>query len=73
MLSGSELIQLVMPTKSGAWSPTLKKNLALATILAPHAKVGTTLRMEVTVESVRHTVAAVVSKRPFFDPPRKRA
>ena len=58
---------------SGAWSPTLKKNLALATILAPHAKVGTTLRMEVTVEYVRHTVAAVVSKRPFFDPPRKRA
>ena len=58
---------------SGAWSPTLKKNLALATIRTPHAKVGTTLRMEVTVEYVRHTVAAVVSKRPFFDPPRKRA
>lgn len=58
---------------SGAWSPTLKKNLALATIRASHAKVGTVLRMEVTVEYVRHTVAAVVSKRPFFDPPRKRA
>lgn len=58
---------------SGAWSPTLKKNLALATIRAPHAKVGTTLRMEVTVEYVRYTVCAVVSKRPFFDPLRKRA
>ena len=57
---------------SGAWSPAIKKNLALATIEAPHAKVGTTLRMEVTVEYVRHTVSAVVSKRPFFDPPRKR-
>lgn len=58
---------------SGAWSPTIKKNLALATIESPYAKVGTTLRMEVTVEYVRHTVSAVVSKRPFFDPPRKRA
>ncbi|MCH7839819.1 MAG: aminomethyl transferase family protein [Planctomycetes bacterium] len=58
---------------SGAWSPTLKKNLALATVNASHAKLGTVVRMEVTVEYVRHTVAAVVSKRPFFDPPRKRA
>jgi len=58
---------------SGAWSPTLKKNLALATVRAAHAEVGNVVRMEVTVEYVRHTVAAVVSKRPFFDPPRKRA
>lgn len=58
---------------SGTWSPTLKKNLALATVSASHATLGTVLRMEVTVEYVRHTVSAVVSKRPFFDPPRKRA
>ena len=58
---------------SGAWSPTLKKNLALATVKAPYAKVGTVVRMEVTVEYVRHTVPAVVRERPFFDPPRKRA
>ncbi len=58
---------------SGAWSPMLKKNLALATVRAAHAKLGTVLRMEVTAEYVRHTVSAVVTKRPFFDPPRKRA
>jgi aminomethyltransferase len=58
---------------SGAWSPTLKKNLALATVKGDVAEVGTILRMEVTVEYVRHTVPAVVSERPFFDPPRKRA
>ena len=51
----------------------LKKNLALATVRASHAKLGTVLRMEVTAEYVRHTVSAVVTKRPFFDPPRKRA
>ena len=58
---------------SGAWSPMLKKNLALATVRASHAKLGTVLRMEVTAEYVRHTISAVVTKRPFFAPPRKRA
>ncbi len=58
---------------SGAWSPTLKKNLALATVQASHAKIGAELRFEVTVEYVRHTVKAVVVKKPFFDPERKRA
>ncbi len=57
---------------SGAWSPALKKNLALATVNAAYAKPGTVLGLEVTVEYVRHTVKAVVTKRPFFDPPRKR-
>ena len=58
---------------SGTWSPMVKKNLALATVRASHAAVGTKLQMEVTVEYVRHTVTATVCKRPFFDPPRKRA
>ena len=58
---------------SGSWSPTLKKNLALATVAAPEGKIGNELRIEVTVEYVRHTVKAVVRKKPFFDPPRKRA
>ena len=57
---------------SGACSPMLKKNLALATVRAAHARLGTVLRMEVTAEYVRHTVSAVVAKRPFFDPLRKR-
>jgi aminomethyltransferase len=58
---------------SGAWSPTLKRNLALATIDAPHHHVGTRLRVEVTVEYERRQVTATVAKTPFFDPPRKRA
>ena len=58
---------------SGAWSPTLKKNLALATVKSAHAEVGQALRIEVTVEFVRHSIKATVCKTPFFDPPRKRA
>ncbi len=57
---------------SGSWSPTLKKNLALATVDAPHGRIGEELNIEVTVEYVRHAVKATVRKTPFFDPARKR-
>jgi len=58
---------------TGAWSPTLKKYLALATVERASAELGTELDMEVTVEYARKTVLATVVKTPFFDPPRKRA
>lgn len=57
---------------SGAWSPTLKKNLALATIQASHARVGRKLLLETTVQYVRHRIKATVVSKPFFDVPRKR-
>ncbi|MGD8376192.1 MAG: aminomethyltransferase family protein [Acidobacteriota bacterium] len=58
---------------SGAWSPTLKKNLALASLHAEHAAVGTRLEIENTVEFRRLRVGVTVTKTPFFDPERKRA
>ena len=58
---------------SGAWSPLLKCNLALATLASEHAAADTMVRVEVTVEYRRHTVAARVVPTPFFDPERKRA
>lgn len=58
---------------SGAWSPLLKANLALASVRPGHHAVGTRLRIEVTVEYERHQVAATVVKTPFFDPKRKRS
>jgi len=58
---------------SGAWSPLLKKNLALATVPARLAKPGTKLQVEVTVEYRRRQVTATVAALPFFDPERKRA
>jgi aminomethyltransferase len=53
------------------WSPVLKRMIALATVERPHYVVGTRLQIEVTVEAVRHRVAATVVKTPFFNPPRK--
>ena len=65
--------QQVGQATSGTWSPTLKKNLALASVHAPYAALGTTLHIEQTVEFVRHRVTATVVPKPAFDPPRKRA
>jgi aminomethyltransferase len=58
---------------TGAWSPTLKKYIALATVDMNFTQPGTRLDIEVTVEYARKTVGVTVVKLPFFDPPRKRA
>ena len=58
---------------STTWSTSLKKLIALATVDAPHYAIGTRLKLEVTVEAVRHTATATVVKTPFFNPPRKTA
>ena len=55
------------------WSPVLKKMIALGTVDRPHYAEGTQVQIEVTVEAVRHRVAATVVKTPFFNPRRKTA
>ncbi len=54
-----------------AWSPTLKRLIALATLDRPHYTAGTEVRMEVTVEGVRRWARATVVATPFLDPERK--
>jgi aminomethyltransferase len=58
---------------STTWSPTLKKMIALASVEREHGAAGSTLNVEMTVESVRHTVSAKIVPLPFFNPPRKTA
>jgi len=58
---------------STAWSPILKKAIALASVAREFADPGTGLRIEWTVEARRGTVPATVVDLPFLDPPRKRA
>lgn len=57
---------------SGSWSLVLKKNLAIGTVMAASAEIGTELEMEWSVEGERGTIGAEVVELPFFDPPRKR-
>ena len=58
---------------STAWSPTLKRLIALATVDARHCKTGTVVHVEITVEGTRHFVGATVVPTPFFHPARKTA
>jgi len=56
-----------------AWSPTLKRLLALATVDAPYFQPGTRLDFEYTVDASRHVVGARVVPTPFLSPARKTA
>ena len=58
---------------SGVWSPLLKRYICLAHLQSRWAAPGTALEMEVTVEHRRLRALATVSKKPFFDPERKRS
>ena len=58
---------------STAWSPTLKKLIALATIDRPHFTPGSELQMEITVEATRYTAAATVVPTPFLKLDRRTA
>ncbi len=56
---------------STTWSPLLKQLISLASVDSRHAEPGSRLHVEMTVEAVRHKVAATVRSLPFFNPPRK--
>jgi aminomethyltransferase len=62
---------------SAAWSPTCKRNLALAMVQAPHFSVGSQLWAEIYLNRElvweRRMVRAQVVERPFFAPARRRA
>lgn len=56
-----------------AWSPTLKKMIALASVESAFEPAGTELLVEWSVEGSRTRVPAQVVPLPFLDLPRKRA
>jgi aminomethyltransferase len=56
-----------------AFSPLLKKLIALASIGAEYSKPGTKLQMELTIEAQRMKTTATVVPLPFFNPKRKTA
>mgnify|MGYP000321370404 CR=1 FL=1 len=56
-----------------AWSPLLKKYMALAHLEAAHARPDNLVMLEVTVQHRRRYAPARVVTLPFFNPERKRA
>jgi aminomethyltransferase len=61
---------------SAMWSPTCKRNIALAMVEAPHFALGTTLWAEVYLSRElvweRRMCRAQVVDKPFFAPERRR-
>ena len=60
-------------TTTTAFSPLLKKLIALASVGAEYSKLGTRLQMELTIEAQRMKTRATVVALPFFNPKRKTA
>ena len=62
---------------SAIWSPTCKRNIALAMVDAPHFKIGSTVWAEIYLSRElvweRRMSRAEVVERPFFAPERRRA
>ena len=62
---------------SAIWSPTCKRNIALAMVDAPHFKIGSTVWAEIYLSRElvweRRMSRAQVVERPFFAPQRRRA
>jgi aminomethyltransferase len=62
---------------SAMWSPTCKRNIALAMVEAPHFKTGSKLWVDIYLNRElvweRRMAKAVVVDRPFFAPDRRRA
>jgi aminomethyltransferase len=62
---------------SAIWSPTCKRNIALAIVDAPHFHVGSTVWAEIYLNRElvweRRMSRALVVERPFFAPERRRA
>src|SRR5271157_1854546 len=56
-----------------AFSPLLKKLIAMASLGTEYSKPGTKLQMELTIEAQRMKTTATVVPLPFFNPKRKTA
>jgi aminomethyltransferase len=62
---------------SATWSPTCKRNIALAMVEAPHFQIGSTVWAEIYLNRElvweRRMSRAQIVERPFFAPERRRA
>jgi aminomethyltransferase len=62
---------------SAIWSPTCKRNIALAMVEAPHFQIGSTVWAEIYLNRElvweRRMSRALIVERPFFAPERRRA
>jgi aminomethyltransferase len=76
LYAGADGRREIGSVSSAAWSPTCKRNIALAMVDAPHFRTGSTVWAEIYLNRElvweRRMSRAVVVERPFFAPERRR-
>ncbi|HET9260960.1 MAG TPA: aminomethyltransferase family protein [Acidimicrobiia bacterium] len=73
MMIYDENIERVGYTPSFVYSPVLQRHIGIARLRPEHAKVGTKVGLEVTIDHRYEVVDSYVTRLPFYNPPRKTA
>jgi len=73
MMIYDDNVERIGYTPSFVYSPVMQNHIGIARIRPEHAKVGTKVGLEVTIDHRYEVVDSRVSRLPFFNPPRKTA
>jgi aminomethyltransferase len=73
MMLYDEKVTQIGWTPSFVYSPIMQRHIGIARIRPDHAKLGTKLSLEVTIDHRYEMVDAEVTRMPFYNPPRKTA
>jgi aminomethyltransferase len=73
MMLYDDNVQRIGYTPSFVYSPVLQRHIGIARLRPEHARVGTRVGLEVTIDHRYEVVDSYVSRLPFFNPPRKTA
>ena len=73
MMLYDEKVERIGYTPSFVYSPVLQRHIGIARLRPDHAKVGTRVGLEVTIDHRYEVVDSHVTRLPFYNPPRKTA
>lgn len=73
MMLYDEKVERIGWTPSFVYSPMLQRHIGIARIKPEHAKTGTRVGLEVTIDHRYEVVDSHVTRLPFYNPPRKTA
>lgn len=71
MMLYDENLERIGYTPSFVYSPVLQSHIGIARLRPDHAKVGTKVGLEVTIDHRYEVVDSHVTRLPFYNPPRK--
>jgi len=73
MMLYNDKVEQIGWTPSFCYSPMLQRHVGIARVHPHHARLGSRLDLEVTIDHRYAMVASEVTKLPFYNPPRKTA